>query len=115
VPAAELGQLGHEPVDTQSAFVVIMDFLDDHGELGIFFRPIRRGPREPCIETTAGHVKHLTHQENRDSFFAWLAPFFFIQITNEGELHIFWLANHAAAFLGSHVPSSNGGLLPQAP
>jgi hypothetical protein len=43
VPAAERGQLGHEPVNTQPAFVVIVDVLHDLGELGIFFRPFRLG------------------------------------------------------------------------
>src|SRR5947209_17017966 len=49
-------------------------------------------------QAPAGHIKRRTHQGNRNSFFAWLASFFFIQITDEGELHMLWLANHAAAF-----------------
>jgi hypothetical protein len=43
VLAAELGQLGNEPVETQPAFVVVVDFLNDLGEFGIFFRPFRLG------------------------------------------------------------------------
>ncbi|MBV9059808.1 MAG: hypothetical protein JOZ09_11705 [Pseudonocardiales bacterium] len=115
MPAAEFGQLGNESVDTSSTFVIIVDCLDDLGEFGIFVRLIRRGSGQPCIETTAGHAQYLTHQGNRDPFFAWLTSFFFIQIADEGELHVLSFVNHAAAFFKFPVPSSNGGPLPQVP
>jgi hypothetical protein len=48
--------------------------------------------------SVSAHVKHLADESSRDSFAAWFAPLAFLHVADEGEPHMLWLANHAAAF-----------------